>query len=212
MKKFFLISILVLFSSLCFAGEKYKGDVQLHGGFDFDKINIEQERRGITINAFMKHNAYDMGLESWHLFAINDALDLGFSIGCDFSFAFTGIINENGMTGDIESLVSSSYYIGPALQYNVLSFLSLRTSVGFNEVIIQERAMYDYSSWENRDCPGFYGEVQAKFIPNKLFSPVLGYRFSLRFDDKMTDDNGNSKDVKVKDFSNLLYIGASVNW
>ncbi len=210
MKKYLLIIVLAFFSSFCFAKENYKGDVQLHGGVDFNtslyKIN------NFIYDYSFEYTTVDFGLESWHFFTLFDSFDVGFAVGTDVMTAKEGKAVVGNAHIDCLQFLSIDCMVGPAVQFTPASFMSLRASAGFSDVINTSIKFNESNTIYNNGSVGFYGEVQAKFTPNSLFSPILGYRFSKNFDKKFTDIYEKEYDGEVNASSNLIYLGASVNW
>ena len=62
---------------------------------------------------------------------------------------------------------------------------------------------------------GFGCDVQAKFFPKSVVSPVLGYRLSSIFSSEVitSDENSSSGNWDSVNFiANEIYLGVSFNW
>ena len=233
------ISFCMLFGTV-FAKGVYDGDIQLHLGLGLDsaKAVAEVPYSEPPIKYTMKSGSttVDFELSTWHLFDVNDLIGVGFNLG------FSGGIGKTSkmvMTQEVDGRTLSSVsmpsdmlgfaghfngLIGPAVGFTLNDVIKFDLAVGFAygfDSYSYEYENYDrYSRSTGVDTfmifgAGFGFDVQAKFFPKSVVSPVLGYRLSSIFSSEVISLNENSSSShwdSVNFIANEIYLGVSFNW
>lgn len=235
------ISFCMLFGTV-FAKGVYDGDIQLHLGLGLDsaKAVAEESFGGQTVKNTMKSGSttVDFELSTWHLFDVNDLIGVGFNLG------FSGGIGKsskmvvtaecNGRTISAEQLfpveLKPSFaghfngLIGPAVGFTLNDVIKFDLAVGFAyglDLYSYEYENYDrYSRSSGVDTfmifgAGFGCDVQAKFFPKSVVSPVLGYRLSSIFSSEVISSDLDFLSAywdSVNYIANEIYLGVSFNW
>lgn len=176
------------------------------------------------------------------MFDVNDLIGVGFNLGFSGGIGKTskmGMSAEcNGITISAEQLfpveLKPSFaghfngLIGPAVGFtlnDVIKFdLAVGLAYGFDLYSYAITYKYEdrYGSYENTTGDafmifgaGFGCDVQAKFFPKSVVSPVLGYRLSSIFSSEVItlDENSSSGNWdSVNYIANEIYLGVSFNW
>ncbi|MDY5917827.1 MAG: hypothetical protein SPJ55_05430 [Treponema sp.] len=118
--------------------------------------------------------------------------------------------------------------IGPAVGFTLNDVIKFDLAVGFAygfdlySYAITYKYEDRYGSYENTTDDaymifgaGFGCDVQAKFFPKSVVSPVLGYRLSSIFSSEVIMSDGNSSSGNwdsVNFIANEIYLGVSFNW
>lgn len=230
------ISFCMLFGTV-FAKGVYDGDIQLHLGLGIDsaKAVAESSFYEQSLKTTMKSGSttVDFELSTWHLFDVNDLIGVGFNLGFSGGFGKTSKmgIEQNGKTIPVDlSLFKPSFaghfngLIGPAVGFTLNDVIKFDLAVGFAygfDLYSYEYENYDpYSRSSGVDTfmifgAGFGFDVQAKFFPKSVVSPVLGYRLSSIFSSEVItlDENSSSGNWDSVNFiANEIYLGVSFNW
>ena len=235
------ISFCMLFGTV-FAKGVYDGDIQLHLclGLDSAKAVAEVPYSEPPVKYTMKSGSttVDFELSTWHLFDVNDLIGVGFNLGFSGGFGKTSKmgIEQNGETIPVDQLypvelkpsIAGHFngLIGPAVGFTLNDVIKFDLAVGFAyglDLYSYEYENYDrYSRSSGVDTfmifgAGFGFDVQAKFFPKSVVSPVLGYRLSSIFSsevissDEMIELRSGYWD-SVNFIANEIYLGVSFNW
>lgn len=216
MKKIFTIFIVLLFAGSLYAKENYKGDIQLRTGIGGGLISIDQ-----TPSTNFQSSLTGLVGEvcTTHLFKLNSVLSLGFS--ANFSF---GLLKTNWARVRVKSsnLKTDLPNCGNGFSFDVLTGPTFAVQCG--KVVRFDfttgLAVGSVASTVNNSAYitsgiGVGFDVKAKFIPNSVVSPLIGYRMSWTFKDKydyMTSNGTKSVTAdNVSTFDNI-YAGISINW
>ena len=233
------ISFCMLFGTV-FAKGVYDGDIQLHLGLGLDsaKAVAEESFGGQTVKNTMKSGSttVDFELSTWHLFDVNDLIGVGFNLGFSGGIGKTSkmVLTEEigGITFDIDSVPSDQLsiaghfngLIGPAVGFtlnDVIKFdLAVGLAYGFDLYSYEYVVENGYSRSTGVDTfmifgAGFGFDVQAKFFPKSVVSPVLGYRLSSIFSSEVISSNSDNPSGywdSVNYIANEIYLGVSFNW
>ena len=232
-----------MFFGTVFAKGVYDGDIQLHLGLGLDsaKAVAEESFRGRTVKNTIKSGSttVDFELSTWHLFDVNDLIGVGFNLG------FSGGIGKTSkmvMTQEVDGRTLSSVsmpsdwlsfaghfngLIGPAVGFtlnDVIKFdLAVGLAYGFDLYSYEYVEEDGYSRSTGVDTfmifgAGFGFDVQAKFFPKSVVSPVLGYRLSSIFSSEVISSNEMIIQFlsgfwnSVNFIANEIYLGVSFNW
>lgn len=235
------ISFCMLFGTV-FAKGVYDGDIQLHLGLGLDsaKAVAESSVYEQSLKTTMKSGSttVDFELSTWHLFDVNDLIGVGFNLG------FSGGIGKTSkmvMTQEVDGRTLSSVpmpsdwlsfaghfngLIGPAVGFtlnDVIKFdLAVGLAYGFDLYSYEYVVENGYSRSTRGDAcmifgAGFGCDVQAKFFPKSVVSPVLGYRLSSIFSSEVISSNEMIELLSdywnsVNYIANEIYLGVSFNW
>lgn len=237
MKKILSIAaVICVIAGTAFA-KGYHGDVQVHAGFSSFGLEASMKTpyydgTAEMLNTFNTAN-FAVDIQSWNLFDLNDTVSLGFMVGVDGNFGKltknTGTVKYNGSTKTNETptdYLKNNYSVGlifgPAVSFNIKEIVRLQGSAGMYVLITDSMTCgsSDYTSDIITSGIGAAADIQAKILPQKKISPIVGYRFSCAFTDKIKLNqkrNGSSNEQEMKvdkcaGFGNTFYVGASINW
>lgn len=237
------ISFCMLFGTV-FAKGVYDGDIQLHLGLGLDSAKAVAEvpnlEKSVKCNLESGSTTVDFELSTWHLFDVNDLIGVGFNLG--FSGGI-GKTSKMVMTQEFDGRTLSSVsipsdglsfaghfngLIGPAVGFtlnDVIKFdLAVGLAYGFDSYSYAITYKYEdrYGSYENTTGDafmifgaGFGCDVQAKFFPKSVVSPVLGYRLSSIFSSEVISSDLDYLSAywdSVNYIANEIYLGVSFNW
>ena len=233
------ISFCMLFGTV-FAKGVYDGDIQLHLGLGLDsaKAVAESSFYEQSLKTTMKSGSttVDFELSTWHLFDVNDLIGVGFNLGFSGGIGKTskmGMTAEcNGRTISAEQLSSlepsiAGHFnglIGPAVGFTLNDVIKFDLAVGLAYGFDLYSYAYEYENGYSRDAggdacmifgAGFGCDVQAKFFPKSVVSPVLGYRLSSIFSSEVISSDLDSLSAywdSVNYIANEIYLGVSFNW
>ena len=229
------ISFCMLFGTV-FAKGVYDGDIQLHLGLGLDSAKAVAEfpylEKSVKDTLESGSTTVDFELSTWHLFDVNDLIGVGFNLG------FSGGIGKTSkmvMTQEVDGRTLSSVsmpsdwlsfaghfngLIGPAVGFTLNDVIKFDLAVG----LAYGFDLYSYEYVEEYGDAvealmifgaGFGCDVQAKFFPKSVVSPVLGYRLSSIFSSEVIMSDGNSSSGYwdlVNFIANEIYLGVSFNW
>lgn len=187
-----LMFMLLLATGIIFAKDDYHGDIQIHFGVGFDSMETDAEKSYATL--------YDVDLDTWNLFDLNNMIFVGFLAGFNGGLGeTTSVVLSDGSESksDVVIAMHCNFLIGPAVGIDIFDIIRFNVGAGL---------AYEFALNENGLAGlGFGTDIQAKFIPNRKVSPVLGYRFQI-----VKGLFGDSKTSKY--FNNKVYAGISFNW
>lgn len=240
------ISFCMLFGTV-FAKGVYDGDIQLHLGLGLDSAKAVAEvpydlEKSVKCNLESGSTTVDFELSTWHLFDVNDLIGVGFNLGFSGGFGKTSkmgtTVELNGKTTPVDQLfpveLKPSFaghfngLIGPAVGFTLNDVIKFDLAVGFAYGL--DLYSYEYENYDpysrNTDTKsdefmifgaGFGFDVQAKFFPKSVVSPVLGYRLSSIFSSEVISSNVMIEFLSgywnsVNFIANEIYLGVSFNW
>lgn len=231
------ISFCMLFGTV-FAKGVYDGDIQLHLGLGLDSAKAVASAYEQSVTLESGSTTVDFELSTWHLFDVNDLIGVGFNLGFSGGIGKTSKMVMNGKTTPVDQLLLVEYkpsfaghfngLIGPAVGFTLNDVIKFDLAVGFAygfDLYSYEYENYDpYSRSTGIDTymifgAGFGCDVQAKFFPKSVVSPVLGYRLSSIFSSEVISSNKMIDSLSVYGFwnsvnfiANEIYLGVSFNW
>lgn len=237
------ISFCMLFGTV-FAKGVYDGDIQLHLGLGLDSAKAVAEvpylEQSVKETLESGSTTVDFELSTWHLFDVNDLIGVGFNLGFSGGIGKTSKmgIEQNGKTTPVDQLflveltpsIAGHFngLIGPAVGFtlnDVIKFdLAVGLAYGFDLYSYEYVEENGYSRSTGVDTfmifgAGFGFDVQAKFFPKSVVSPVLGYRLSSIFSSEVISSNKMIDLLSVYGFwksvnfiANEIYLGVSFNW
>ena len=235
------ISFCMLFGTV-FAKGVYDGDIQLHLGLGLDsaKAVAESSVYEQSLKTTMKSGSttVDFELSTWHLFDVNDLIgvgfNLGFSGGIGKSSKMVMTAESNGITIPVDQLFPVEFkpsiaghfngLIGPAVGFTLNDVIKFDLAVGFAYGFDLYSYEYEIDTGYYRTTggdtymifgAGFGCDVQAKFFPKSVVSPVLGYRLSSIFSSEVISSNSDNPSGywdSVNYIANEIYLGVSFNW
>ena len=235
------ISFCMLFGTV-FAKGVYDGDIQLHLGLGLDSAKAVAEvpylEQSVKETLESGSTTVDFELSTWHLFDVNDLIGVGFNLGFSGGIGKTSkmVLTEEfrGITFELDSVPSDQLsiaghfngLIGPAVGFTLNDVIKFDLAVGFAyglDLYSYEYENYDpYSRSSGVDTfmifgAGFGFDVQAKFFPKSVVSPVLGYRLSSIFSSEVISSNEMIELLSgywnsVNYIANEIYLGVSFNW
>ena len=237
------ISFCMLFGTV-FAKGVYDGDIQLHLGLGLDSAKAVAEvpylEQSVKETLESGSTTVDFELSTWHLSDVNDLIGVGFNLGFSGGIGKTSkiVLTEEigGITFDIDSVPSDQLsiaghfngLIGPAVGFTLNDVIKCDLAVGLAYGFDLYSYAYEYENGYSRDArgdacmifgAGFGCDVQAKFFPKSVVSPVLGYRLSSIFSSEVISSNKTIDLLSVYGFwnsvnfiANEIYLGVSFNW
>lgn len=228
------ISFCMLFGTV-FAKGVYDGDIQLHLGLGLDsaKAVAEEPYSGKSAKMTLESGSttVDFELSTWHLFDVNDLIGVGFNLGFSGGIGKTSKMTVSSVPMPSDQLSIAGHFnglIGPAVGFtlnDVIKFdLAVGLAYGFDLYSYEYVVENGYSRSTGVDTfmifgAGFGFDVQAKFFPKSVVSPVLGYRLSSIFSSEVISSNKTIDLLSVYGFwksvnfiANEIYLGVSFNW
>lgn len=237
MKKFMVA--LIASAVMCagaFAGGKYHGDIQLHAGGSLGSINYRIDVGSSNKQSIeMRTELINFDVATWHMWDINDFFSFGGMCNIYGGFGKFGDIYLNDVKQTISNNTSyeGPFYlgmlIGPAvgLKFGEVVKLNIALGLGTDYLNMMHSTVTYSNANKNRETylyysgVGFGTEIQAKFLPGKKVSPVVGYRFVFLAGDeakgrvKIGTSGWKSESQKLDTsltFYNTFYLGVSFNW
>lgn len=241
MKK--LVAILaaaVLAGGSIFAGDFYNGDVQLQLGVGFDEVKIQD------INKPVKATVVDFGLETWHLFRPIELVGVGFSVGFNgglgptdrWSYPLGGLTeiqgNNDGLSANFNFNIgpAAAIYLGKVVRFGLN--LGLNTGINYDMPYFYSGKIKEGNSEKTYNSSisilasyvGINFGLQAKFFPESVVNPVIGWRLSTGsnseyFASFISSGNSSSSKSSSSDTTykgkyeftqNVIYLALSFSW
>lgn len=218
MKRFVaVLCALVVAACALFAGDFYNGDVQIDvgGGFGSEKIMLGTH--------FADSVSAEFGLESWHLFKPIDMLGVGFMVALNMG------VGESHIDWSIFNTQDLTFYfnfsVGPALGVYLGNIVRFGATIGFNfgynfeltGTVIQMGSSSTISPSFYTTYLGFDVGLQAKFFPNSVVNPILGWNFVQGFSKQLNSDAAAYSSyagvpAPYRFMRNTVYAGLSFSW
>lgn len=224
------ISFCMLFGTV-FAKGVYDGDIQLHLGLGLDsaKAVAEEPYSGKSAKMTLESGSttVDFELSTWHLFDVNDLIGVGFNLGFSGGIGKTSKMTVSSVPMPSDWLSFAGHFnglIGPAVGFTLNDVIKFDLAVGLAYGFDLYSYAYEYETESSRDTrgdacmifgAGFGCDVQAKFFPKSVVSPVLGYRLSSIFSSEVISSDLDSFSAywdSVNYIANEIYLGVSFNW
>ena len=226
------ISFCMLFGTV-FAKGVYDGDIQLHLGLGLDSAKAVAEvpylEDSVKYTMESGSTTVDFELSTWHLFDVNDLIGVGFNLGFSGGIGKTSKMTLSSVPMPSDGLSFAGHFnglIGPAVGFtlnDVIKFdLAVGLAYGFDLYSYEYEIVTANSRSPTADTfmifgAGFGCDVQAKFFPKSVVSPVLGYRLSSIFSSEVISSNVMIELLSgywnsVNYIANEIYLGVSFNW
>ena len=226
------ISFCMLFGTV-FAKGVYDGDIQLHLGLGLDSAKAVAEvpylEDSVKYTMESGSTTVDFELSTWHLFDVNDLIGVGFNLGFSGGIGKTSKMTVSSVPMPSDGLSFAGHFnglIGPAVGFtlnDVIKFdLAVGLAYGFDLYSYEYEIVTANSRSPTADTfmifgAGFGCDVQAKFFPKSVVSPVLGYRLSSIFSSEVISSNVMIELLSgywnsVNYIANEIYLGVSFNW
>lgn len=226
------ISFCMLFGTV-FAKGVYDGDIQLHLGLGLDSAKAVAEvpylEDSVKYTMESGSTTVDFELSTWHLFDVNDLIGVGFNLGFSGGIGKTSKMTVSSVPMPSDWLSFAGHFnglIGPAVGFtlnDVIKFdLAVGLAYGFDLYSYEYEIVTANSRSTTADAfmifgAGFGCDVQAKFFPKSVVSPVLGYRLSSIFSSEVISSNEMIELLSgywnsVNYIANEIYLGVSFNW
>lgn len=228
------ISFCMLFGTV-FAKGVYDGDIQLHLGLGLDsaKAVAEEPYSGKSAKMTLESGSttVDFELSTWHLFDVNDLIGVGFNLGFSGGIGKTSKMTVSSVPMPSDWLSFAGHFnglIGPAVGFTLNDVIKFDLAVGLAYGFDLYSYEYEIVTANYRSTTadafmifgaGFGCDVQAKFFPKSVVSPVLGYRLSSIFSSEVISSNKTIDLLSVYGFwnsvnfiANEIYLGVSFNW
>lgn len=171
----------------------YSGDLQLQLGWQGANTTVTDVSATVSMPApitmtmpiqdteFLT-NAFYLGVSNYNLFNLNNLFSVGFFDKLDMSIGGSNKMKLGGNTIDEDSRrFALNFIIGPAAAVRIVDIVKLQLGVGFvGGVEIARRASDDISDGEGTGVVGFATELQAKFLPRTIVSPLVGFQYAYR--------------------------------
>ena len=224
------ISFCMLFGTV-FAKGVYDGDIQLHLGLGLDsaKAVAEEPYSGKSAKMTLESGSttVDFELSTWHLFDVNDLIGVGFNLGFSGGIGKTSKMTVSSVPMPSDWLSFAGHFnglIGPAVGFTLNDVIKFDLAVGLAYGFDLYSYEYEIVTANYRSTTadafmifgaGFGCDVQAKFFPKSVVSPVLGYRLSSIFSSEVISSDLDSFSGywdSVNYIANEIYLGVSFNW
>ena len=179
---------------------RYRGDFQFALGYAAGEAKYYEEYYySYYSREFKKKNnavgAFTFGIENHNMFRVTPFQKVNFYLGFMESFFFSA--DEN--TGVID------FTIGGALGVKFSKVAFVQAGLGLDTGIVL--------SPSNFVAPAFFFELQAKFFPNAVFSPLIGMKFTkFSGEEEVYTSNGGYTTNPVSVSLNSFFIGGSWNF
>lgn len=220
MKKLAVILAGMLTATAAFAMPAMHTDVQVHTGIGFDTVKIKDGASDVKGKSVL----FNLDAQSWNFFELNDFIGVGFVVGTDFGWGGVSKFTVNGVTADSNTYKDAFHWniiVAPAVSLS-FDFVKVQASAGFNFAINPGFAANIAPNGVIYTCYpfafGFVTDVQAKFFPDKKFSPVAGFRWGLTGSkrEKIITRNNNTVTKQNIDKGSysfcVIYLGAAYNF
>lgn len=220
-----------MFFGTVFAKGVYDGDIQLHLGLGLDsaKAVAEEPYSGKSAKMTLESGSttVDFELSTWHLFDVNDLIGVGFNLGFSGGIGKTSKMTVSSVPMPSDWLSFAGHFnglIGPAVGFTLNDVIKFDLAVGFAYGLdLYSFAFELYTGHDRTPISGAYMifgagfgcDVQAKFFPKSVVSPVLGYRLSSIFSSEVISSDLDSLSGywdSVNYIANEIYLGVSFNW
>lgn len=236
MKKVLVLAIsFCMFFGTVFAKGVYDGDIQLHLGLGLDSAKAVADFGLGKYTLEAGSTTVDFELSTWHLFDVNDLIGVGFNLGFSGGIGKTSKLEQKSeVLGESESSKMPSDWlsfaghfnglIGPAVGFTLNDVIKFDLAVGLAYGFDLYSYAYEYETEYSRGArgdacmifgAGFGCDVQAKFFPKSVVSPVLGYRLSSIFSSEVISSDLDFLSAywdSVNYIANEIYLGVSFNW
>lgn len=179
MKKILAIALCVFLGSFVFA----KSDLQILLGAEALRASVDTRTERIPDIRMM-----NIGIENYNLFDINSVFSLGFMESVTGSIGLTKSVDTDASGNDTinkDNVFGIKGIIGPAFGINCKDVAKLQFMGGFTFRYLKyqnETSNGNNPSTETSKSfttIGFSTGVDAKFLPTKPVSPIIGFRYSL---------------------------------
>lgn len=148
----------------------YNGDVQLMAGLRFARMKAKHSTK-------VGSAAFDIGVNSYNLFELNDLIALGFVGGLDVYIGGCGKAKFDGYkTSDRGVAMGIELMMGPAISFSFIDAFKLQGSLGLAFGGDKTDAGNDIDV--KMGNIGIVLDTQMKFMPNGKFSPLVGLRLA----------------------------------
>lgn len=220
------ISFCMLFGTV-FAKGVYDGDIQLHLGLGLDSAKAVASASEQSVTLESGSTTVDFELSTWHLFDVNDLIGVGFNLGFSGGIGKTSKITVSSFPMPSDWLSFAGHFnglIGPAVGFTLNDVIKFDLAVGLAYGFDLYSYAYEIDTGYYRTArgdaymifgAGFGCDVQAKFFPKSVVSPVLGYRLSSIFSSEVISSDLDSFSGywdSVNYIANEIYLGVSFNW
>ena len=233
------ISFCMLFGTV-FAKGVYSGDVQLRLGLGLDSAKAKADIGFASAEFKAGATMVDFDVSTWHLFDVNDLIGVGFNLGCTGGIGKTNKLIQEATSvfgGSMKIAVPSENLsvactftglIGPAVGFSFNDLIKLDVAAGlaygFDLYSYEYEIVNEYSRSYGSDVymifgAGFGFDVQAKFFPKNVVSPVVGYSLSSIYSSKVSITTSVGTDTSLDNYwksvnflANEIYLGVSFNW
>ena len=226
------ISFCMLFGTV-FAKGVYDGDIQLHLGLGLDSAKAVAEvpylEDSVKYTMESGSTTVDFELSTWHLFDVNDLIGVGFNLGFSGGIGKTSKMTVSSVPMPSDWLSFAGHFnglIGPAVGFTLNDVIKFDLAVGLAYGFDLYSYEYEIVTANYRSTTadafmifgaGFGCDVQAKFFPKSVVSPVLGYRLSSIFSSEVISLNEMIELLSgywnsVNYIANEIYLGVSFNW
>lgn len=226
------ISFCMLFGTV-FAKGVYDGDIQLHLGLGLDSAKAVAEvpylEDSVKYTMESGSTTVDFELSTWHLFDVNDLIGVGFNLGFSGGIGKTSKMTVSSVPMPSDWLSFAGHFnglIGPAVGFTLNDVIKFDLAVGLAYGFDLYSYEYEIVTANYRSTTadafmifgaGFGCDVQAKFFPKSVVSPVLGYRLSSIFSSEVISSNEMIELLSgywnsVNYIANEIYLGVSFNW
>lgn len=227
MKKLITViaSIILLTGSVFAVDFVDDADIQILSGYSRTRIEVEDMKNPIHANEAV------LGIGGWGLFKPVDTFGFGvaFNVGGSVGLADKMELETpvGTIKGDKSGLSCSvNVGIGPAIAVYLGEAVRFGTNFCFtcgyryDVPLVYNNNGFRYGTSIDTRYGGFSTGVQAKFLPNNTFSPIVGWKFIKGFSGNIQVETESSDDVydkteyvnsKYRFTQNIFYIGLGIS-
>lgn len=222
-------------SAATFAAD-YSGDFQIQLGWQGATTTAKaQAGNDVTFQS----DAFYIALQNWNLFNFNDSFALGFYEKVDLALGGGGREKVTGISASTNHIRTAyDIFVGPAASIRVgnIAKFQIGAGIGFGgenlAAATGENSLVLYTNINVDDSSSTRGardesmlvlgvDLQAKFVPRSVVSPLVGFQYIYKINDKYYRRNifsQNALNTNTRIAAPLisstytLYVGISFNW
>lgn len=226
MKKIFgLVAAVLLCATTAFAKGSYAGDAQLMmgAGFDTTQMKLRGDKTDMDSGLFL------LNFTTHHLWGTSDFLKIGFTGSFEGGIGGTTKFAVNGMEASSDDrFIGARYamFFGPCVGIGFGNLVRFNITPGFS-MLCELGSVADHdagtATFYCTPALGFGIDLQAKFFPKAVVSPVVAYRYTanyskawaqatVKLDDYESEPDHKENAANVIAQSHSFYVGISWNW
>lgn len=222
-RKIFILLAAIFCAENLFA--EYAGNLQIRAGVSLEKLQRQNLKLNSQISDWAKETDDDtnfyLALSSYNIWYLRDGnFGIGFVVDIADLIFYAAQYDAKASTWDI--------MIGPAFGFRINNAIKIQTGIGLNVGLF--RALYGgggryYDAYvDDGDSFGLGValDFNLEFLPNAVFSPVIGFRLGSIFSngghvhyESLSGENSQNNydaDYKIRNYSLRFYAGGAFNF